>query len=169
MKKFTLLLLTVIISIALTMTFMACNDQGGTDSGVDTNNSDTSTAISATLIFVDESGNIIFEKTTETSANYLSEFVAEITSNSSNSVTCEASESSNGLYMDTFTVNGTMYPKEVGAFVIMYTSLTDSEYIYAGYETTINDVTYNSCGLGMSSMPIKDGVTYVIVSEIIYY
>ncbi|MFI3229572.1 MAG: hypothetical protein R3Y23_05355 [Bacillota bacterium] len=166
MKKISLTLLMMILIIVTTFSVMACTMNNELSSEEDaTDSSTTEETVTATLMLADKFTNVVFTITTETTASYLSDFMDQIVADADNEVSYEADDTGYGLYMSTFTVSGVTYGSASNQYPMMYTTITDENYLYAGYTTTIGQVTYNSCGLGMSGMPIEDGVTYVIVIE----
>ncbi len=163
MKKLSLLLLVAVFTIVATLTFVACDNNSGSTP------EPNAKGVSATIIFADEDSNILLEKTFNTESAFLSDAVEELIADSANELACDSSDSGYGLYMNSFTISGATYPQKDKAYVMMYTSLTDAKLITAGFELTLADTTYNSCGLGMSSMPIEEGVTYVLIAQVSNY
>lgn len=165
MKKISITLLMMILIIVTAFSVMACTMNNDVTTEDDSDSSTTEETVAATLILADKYTNVVFTITTQTTASYLSDFMDQIVADADNEVSYVAEDSGYGLYMNTFTVSGVTYGSASNQYPMMYTSLTDETYLSIGYTTTIGQVTYNSCGLGMSEMPIEDGVTYVIVIE----
>lgn len=110
-----------------------------------------------------EAKTVLLEKTYKTDKLYLKDLL-DIAKDDKD---IDFSYSANDGFVASYTVSDTIYPKgESNAYVMLYTSVTETEYVTAGFHIVVENTKYNSCGLGITEMPLIDGETYILTYQI---
>ncbi len=104
-------------------------------------------------------GDDVFSE--ETEALYVHDLLEEM---------CERGDIEYEFEMDTYgatveKLNNLLSTSDWTMWIGVYIDVDDVELISPGYETTHQGKTYYSSGLGVSSLPVMDGVTYLFVQN----
>ena len=116
---------------------------------------------SITVIFADENGGILFSEEFETSSEFLEEVLTELDEKRVD-LSFEVVDSDFGSYYETFTLNGIRYGGAINDFVGLFSDDTEYSTDSFGAPVIVDGNSYQSLSMGASSIPVKDGYTYVI-------
>ncbi len=62
-------------------------------------------------------------------------------------------------------LNGLVGTADYKQWIGVYVDSDDAELIMPGYDETVNGKTYHSASLGVSGLPVRDGVTYLFLQQ----
>lgn len=143
-KRLCLVLVCIVLAGVVAVAFAACND-GGKDGG-------TAAEVTVTLTVGDADG-----VTLTTDARYLYDALAGYCAESG--IVLEGEEGVYGFYITRIgdLVNGQ------GGYIMIYHDMDDLTLYTPGYDTERDGKTYHSSSVGVSSLPLRDGASYLII------
>ena len=146
-KRLCLVLVCIVLAGVVAVVFAACNDggQGGGDG-------DTAAEVTVTLTVGDADG-----VTLTTDARYLYDALEDYCAESG--IVLEGEEGVYGFYITRIgdLVNGQ------GGYIMIYHDMDDLTLYTPGYDTERGGKTYHSSSVGVSSLPLRDGASYLII------
>lgn len=143
-KRLCLVLVCIVLAGVVAVAFAACND-GGKDGG-------TAAEVTVTLTVGDADG-----VTLTTDSRYLYDALEDYCAESG--IVLEGEEGVYGFYITRIgdLVNGQ------GGYIMIYHDMDDLTLYTPGYDTERGGKTYHSSSVGVSSLPLRDGASYLII------
>lgn len=116
-----------------------------------------------TIIFANNSGDVLFSSQVTITGGYVFDAFS-LLDERTQEITINSVDSTFGEYVESFEVNGIKYG-DLNTYVFFYTD--DSEYSTTQWGTlTTNGKEYGSMSSGPSSILAKEGMTYIIASDL---
>lgn len=143
-KRLCLVLVCIVLAGVVAVAFAACND-GGKDGG-------TAAEVTVTLTVGDADG-----VTLTTDSRYLYDALEDYCAESG--IVLEGEDGVYGFYITRIgdLVNGQ------GGYIMIYHDMDDLTLYTPGYDTERGGRTYHSSSVGVSSLPLRDGASYLII------
>ncbi|HQC55221.1 MAG TPA: hypothetical protein PKX91_05830 [Clostridia bacterium] len=148
----SILVLTVIFSLAVTAFAVACKPKEEPVVAEE--------PFEITIMFLNKENIVLKTNKLEVKGGYLEAALVSVVNSSEGKLEFASTTSAYGTFINSFTIDGTKYGTGAGEFVAMYHDDAEN-YNQAWGSVTIEEKFYGSSTLGMSTLPVKEGKTYI--------
>ena len=112
-----------------------------------------------TIMFMDKELNVLYSKNVAVNGGFLEAALTKL-DDSCDKISLNVGDRAFGVFVNSFTVDGTSYGTAEGEWVVFYTD-DEENYNTEWGSVTLDGKYYASAVEGISSLPVKEGKTYI--------